>query len=92
MLCATAPNSKSFITGRAIAGIGAAGLLQGAFGILTYVCTLEKRLLFLGSVVSLFGLFSSIGPVLGGELTGRTSWRWCFWMQVVPFANLLTFY
>jgi MFS family permease len=80
ILCAAAPSSPSFIAGRAIAGIGAAGLLQGAFGILTYVCTLEKRPLFLGGVVSLFGLFSSIGPVLGGILTERSSWRWCFWM------------
>jgi MFS family permease len=80
VLCAAAPTSASFITGRAIAGIGAAGLLQGAFGILTYVCTLEKRPLFLGGVVSLFGLFSSIGPVIGGVLTERASWRWCFWM------------
>ncbi|KAF2704539.1 MFS general substrate transporter [Pleomassaria siparia CBS 279.74] len=93
ILCAAAPSSSSFIAGRAIAGIGAAGLLQGAFGILTYVCTLEKRPLFLGGVVSLFGLFSSIGPVLGGELTEKTSWRWCFWILVfvgIVFALSLT--
>ena len=82
MICAAAPTSPAFITGRAIAGIGAAGLLQGAFGILTYVCPLEKRPLFLGGVVSLFGLFSSAGPVIGGALTEDTTWRWCFWMYV----------
>ncbi|KAL8832112.1 MAG: hypothetical protein Q9170_005009 [Blastenia crenularia] len=74
-ICASAPNSPAFITGRAIAGLGAAGLLQGAFGILTYVCTLEQRPLFLGLVVSLFGLFSSIGPLVGGALTECVTWR-----------------
>jgi len=80
IVCASAPSSPIFITGRAIAGLGAAGLLQGAFGILTYVCTLQLRPLFLGMVVSLFGLFSSIGPVVGGALTERATWRWCFWL------------
>lgn len=79
-VCASAPSSRAFITGRALAGVGAAGLLQGAFGILTYVCVLEKRPIFLGVVVSLFGLFSSIGPVIGGALTENVTWRWCFWM------------
>jgi MFS family permease len=37
VLCAVAPTSPVFITGRAIAGIGAAGLLQGAFSILSKV-------------------------------------------------------
>ncbi|KAI4263583.1 MAG: hypothetical protein L6R42_001283 [Xanthoria sp. 1 TBL-2021] len=32
VVCASAPTSPAFITGRAIAGLGAAGLLQGAFG------------------------------------------------------------
>ncbi|KAI4091047.1 MAG: hypothetical protein L6R37_007798 [Teloschistes peruensis] len=64
VVCASAPNSHAFITGREIAGLGAAGLLQGAFGILTYVCSLEMRPLFLGGVVSIFGLFASIGPSL----------------------------
>lgn len=80
VVCASAPTSPAFITGRAIAGLGAAGLLQGAFGILTYFCTLEMRPLFLGQVVSLFGLFSSIGPLVGGALTERVTWRWCFWL------------
>ena len=80
VVCATAPTSRAFITGRAIAGIGAAGLLQGAFGILTYVCSLEMRPLFLGGVVSMFGFFASVGPVIGGALTQDTTWRWCFWL------------
>ncbi|KAL8825030.1 MAG: hypothetical protein Q9191_004663 [Dirinaria sp. TL-2023a] len=64
------------------------GLLQGAFGILTYVCPLEKRPIFLAVVVSLFGLFSSIGPVIGGSLTESVTWRWCFWINL-PIGGLV---
>jgi MFS family permease len=84
---AIAPSSGAFIAGRAVTGIGAGALLQGAFGILTYVCTLEMRPLFLGIVVSMFGLFSSVGPLIGGVLTERVSWRWCFWMYVSPLPR-----
>ena len=47
-------------------------------------------------VVSLFGLFSSIGPVIGGALTERVTWRWCFWLYgprygwTWAFADLVT--
>ncbi|KAI9648687.1 hypothetical protein NHQ30_003326 [Ciborinia camelliae] len=82
LVCALAPSSGAFIAGRAVAGLGAGALLQGAFGILTYVCTLEMRSVFLGLVVSVFGLFSSIGPLIGGALTERVDWRWCFWINL----------
>lgn len=80
VVCAAAPTSAAFIVGRAIAGIGAAGLLQGAFGILTYICDLKLRPLFLAIIVSLFGLMSGVGPLIGGAFTQNVSWRWCFWM------------
>ncbi|MCJ1377535.1 hypothetical protein MMC17_000630 [Xylographa soralifera] len=88
IVCASAPSSPAFIVGRAIAGLGAAGLLQGAFGILTYVCTLEMRPIFLAMAVSLFGLFASIGPVIGGAFTERVTWRWCFWLNL-PIGGAL---
>ncbi|PWY86717.1 MFS multidrug transporter-like protein, partial [Aspergillus heteromorphus CBS 117.55] len=81
-LCAAAPTSASFITGRAIAGLGAGGLLQGAFGLLTYVCDLKTRPLFMAIIVSLFGLMSGIGPLIGGAFTDDVTWRWCFWINL----------
>lgn len=80
LVCALAPSSGAFIAGRVVAGLGAGALLQGAFGILTYVCTLEMRSVYLELVLSVFGLFSSIEPLIGGAFTQRVNWRWCFWM------------
>ncbi|KAL8827933.1 MAG: hypothetical protein Q9170_006815 [Blastenia crenularia] len=47
-----APNSPTFIIGRAVAGAGSAGLFQGALVIVGFITPLEKRPLFLGIVKS----------------------------------------
>lgn len=82
-VCAAAPESKAFIVGRVVAGLGAAGILQGALAIIGYIVELERRPLFMGIVISVFGVSICIGPVMGGAIIDRVSWRWCFWMQVV---------
>lgn len=44
VLCAAAVNPTMFIVGRAVAGFGAAGILQGALSITGQVVALQKRL------------------------------------------------
>lgn len=82
VLSASAPNSLAFILGRAICGCGGAGILQGALCIVALSVPLEKRPLYLGVVVSSFGVAACFGPIMGGALTDRVSWRWCFWINV----------
>ena len=83
-LCAASPLSSIFILGRAVAGIGGAGIIQGALAIATMMSPLEKRPMNLAIVVSTIGIAAPLGPVLGGILTDRVGWRWCFWMFVTP--------
>ena len=71
-----------FIVGRAVAGLGAAGLLQGSLSIITHSVELEKRSLYMGIVISVFVISVCVGPVIGGALTEHVTWRWCFWMSV----------
>jgi MFS family permease len=43
LICGLAPNSKSLIVGRAIAGLGSSGLFSGALNIMAVAMSLQKR-------------------------------------------------
>jgi len=82
LICALAPNSMTLIIGRAVAGVGSAGIFAGALTILAYTVPLEKRPLYSGLIGSMWGISSVAGPLLGGVFTDRLSWRWCFYINL----------
>lgn len=55
VICATAPSSVVFIIGRAVAGLGSAGLRSGAPTIIAISVPIHKRGLFNSSIASTFG-------------------------------------
>ncbi|CAI7623373.1 unnamed protein product [Penicillium pancosmium] len=92
-VCGAAPSSTAFIVGRAIAGIGSAGIQNGATVIITQVMPLHKRPLFIGLMGSIFGISAVIGPLLGGAFTDRVTWRWCFYINLpIGGATLLVIF
>ena len=82
-ICGAAPNSTVFIVGRAIAGIGTAGVQSGGVVILVNTLPLAKRPAFQGLFGAMFGIASVAGPLLGGAFTTNVSWRWCFYSESI---------
>ena len=76
-LCGAAPNSKAFIVGRAIAGLGSSGIFTGAIIVMVGTVPLKRRPIFQGIFGAIFGTSSVTGPLLGGAFTDKVSWRWC---------------
>ncbi|KAK3347390.1 major facilitator superfamily-domain-containing protein [Neurospora tetraspora] len=82
LICGVANTSTTLIIGRAIAGIGSAGIFSGALIILAYAVPLERRPLYTGFIGSMYGIASVSGPLLGGAFTDQVTWRWCFYINL----------
>lgn len=82
IICAAAPNSTTLIIGRAIAGLGAAGIFPGSTLVLVHSAPMEKRPALLGITTGMFGIATLCGPFIGGAFADGATWRWCFIINV----------
>jgi MFS family permease len=81
-ICGAAPNSVSFIIGRAVAGLGSCGIFSGTIILITDSVPLPKRPMMTGFLGSIFGVSSVVAPLMGGAFTDHVSWRWCFYINL----------
>lgn len=64
-VCGSAPSSVALIIGRAIQGVGMAGVFGGSFIVIARITPLRKRSLFAGLFGAAYAIASVIGPIMG---------------------------
>jgi EmrB/QacA subfamily drug resistance transporter len=88
LICGLAPNAVVLITGRAIAGLGAALEVPTSLAILTVAYPdIKERSHALGLWASCNGLAFIIGPTVGGVLVDAVGWRSIF-LLITPLCAL----
>jgi hypothetical protein len=63
LICGVAPNSTALILGRAVAGVGAAGIFSGAILIIASTVPLRQRPTYMGLIGGMYGIASVAGPL-----------------------------
>lgn len=73
---------------RGVQGLGAGGLLALALTIIGDIVSLKDRAKYQGYFMSVFGISSVLGPVVGGAFAGSANilgfdgWRWVFFINL----------
>jgi EmrB/QacA subfamily drug resistance transporter len=81
-LCGQAHSMTELIGFRALQGIGAGAMMPVTQAILGDIFPPAQRARWMGVLMSVFGVATIIGPLLGGWITDNMGWRWTFYVNL----------
>lgn len=82
VLCGLAQSVPELIAFRAVQGIGGGGLMIGAQAIIGELVSPRERGRFLGVIGVAYMVAAVVGPLTGGAVVDKLSWRWLFYGYV----------
>ncbi|WP_207004797.1 DHA2 family efflux MFS transporter permease subunit [Trinickia mobilis] len=90
MLCGLAWSIESMIVFRALQGMLGASMIPTVFTSIFHYFPGKRQPLAAAVIGTIASLAPALGPVIGGWVTDALSWRWLFYINLVP-GLLVTF-
>lgn len=75
---------RELIVARAVTGIGGGAMMALSVTTIGDIFSPRERGRWMGLIMSVFGLGSILGPLVGGIITDHLGWRWVFGVNIVP--------
>src|SRR5437899_1843186 len=86
-------NMSELIAARAVTGIGGGAMMALGATTVGDIFSPRERGRWMGLIMSVFGLGSIVGPLVGGFITDHFGWRWVFYVNLplglVALASLV---
>src|SRR5947208_8054978 len=77
-------NMSELIAARAVTGIGGGAMMALGATTVGDIFSPRERGRWMGLIMSVFGLGSIVGPLIGGFITDHLGWRWVFYVNLPP--------
>ncbi|KAJ6115716.1 hypothetical protein N7523_006133 [Penicillium sp. IBT 18751x] len=82
-VAASAPNSTAFVVGRALSGLGSAGVFAGSSIIVANTTSLKHRPIYTAMSGGMECMALAFGPVISGAVARYSKWRISFYI-IIP--------
>ncbi|RAO72222.1 uncharacterized protein BHQ10_008234 [Talaromyces amestolkiae] len=82
LICALSNSLAMNIAGRAIQGAGGGGIIVLANITVSDLVSVRERPMYYGLFGVTWALAGALGPIVGGALTTKVTWRWCFYLNL----------
>ncbi|GAA5969764.1 hypothetical protein JCM11641_008035 [Rhodosporidiobolus odoratus] len=86
LACALAQSMLQLIIFRGMQGFGGGGLLTLVLIIVSDIVSLKDRGKYQGVTEITIAIGNGVGPIIGGVMAQKLTWRWCFWINL-PIAG-----
>ena len=86
-ICGASRNISTLISGRVVQGGGAGGMNMLAHVIISDIIPLRERGSFMAIIYLAIAVGTGVGPIAGGIIVQKISWRWVFLLNL-PIGGL----